>query len=71
MDRQEPFIGQLEDNHLRGGSSEARTDEEQLREVGVLVEVDDNEGMVGRMEEVVVGDTVAPRRPMYLHTVAS
>ena len=44
----------------------ARTDDEHLRRVGVTVQVDDNEGMVGGVEEVVVGDPVAPRRPMYL-----
>lgn len=71
MDRQEPFIGQLEDDHLKEVSGRVRTDDEHLRRVGVTVQVDDNEGMVGRMEEVVVGDPVAPRRPMYLHTVTS
>ncbi len=71
MDRQEPFIGQLEDDHLEEVSGGARTDDEQLRRVGVPVQVDDNEGMVGRMEEVVAGDPVAPRRAMYLHTVTS
>ncbi len=71
MDRQEPFIGQLEDHHLEEVSGGARTDGEHLRRVGVTRHVDDNEGMVGRMEQVFVGNTVAPRRPMYLHTFSS
>lgn len=39
--------------------------------VGVTVQINDHEGMVGRMEEVVVGDPVAPPGPMYLHTITS
>lgn len=58
MDGEEPIIGQLKNEELEKVAGEVGADHEDLRWVGVRVDIDNDERMVDGVEDVRVGDAM-------------
>lgn len=58
MDGEEPIIGQLKNEELEEVAGEVGADHEDLRWVGVRVDIDNDERMVDGVEDVRVGDAM-------------
>ena len=71
MNGEESIIGQLEYEELEEVAGEVRADHENLRRVGVRVDIDDHERMVDGVEDVRIRDAMASGRPVNLHTIAA
>jgi hypothetical protein len=61
VDRQEPIIGQLENDHLEQVACTVWADHEHLRRVVMLVDVDNDDRVIDNMLDRSVIDAVAPR----------
>ena len=70
MYRQEPVVGQCEDDHLDEVASRVRSDRQLFQSVaiGIGIEVDHHERVIGGMTDLMVGDSVSSSRSMDLHT---
>lgn len=71
MNGEEPIIGQLENEELEEVAGEVGADHEDLRWVGVRVDIDNDERMVDGVEDVRVGDAMTSSRTVDLHTIAA
>lgn len=64
-------VGKHQDDHFQEVGGVVGADDEQLGGIGIDVEIDDDERVRGRMIDVGVGDAMATRRSVNLHTPLS
>lgn len=64
---EEPAVGENKDDHLEQVPGLIWTEDQLLRRVAVRIEVDDDERVVGGMEDVGVVNTMPPSGPVHLH----
>jgi len=60
--------GELQPDDLEQVARSIRSDRQDARRVGIRFEIDNNDGMVDRVQDCVVIHAVLARRSMYLHT---
>lgn len=68
VDRHQSFLGEDQGNDFHEAAGSVRSDEQQLRWIGLGVEVSDDDGMVTGVQDVIVGDAVLACRSMNFHT---
>ena len=68
MDRQEPIIGQNQDDHFEQVSGLVRADGQFPGRIAVGIEVDDNQRVTRGVTDVSVRDAVPSSRAMDLRT---
>jgi hypothetical protein len=68
---EEPIIGQFENEELEEVAGEVGADHENLRRVGVRVDIDNNDRMVDGVEDVRIRDAMTSGRAVNLHTLAA
>lgn len=68
VDRHEATVSELQEDHLEQVARSVGADHEHLRRIGVLVDVDHDDGVVDHVLNRLVVDAVPSCRPMELHT---
>ena len=71
MNGEEPIIGKLENEELEEVAGEVGADHENLRRVGVRVDIHDNNRAVDSVEDVRIRDAMTSGRAVNLHTIAA
>ena len=71
MDRHQSFVREDQHYDLQQAAGTVRADGQELRRVGLQVELVDNERMVAGMADVLGDDAVLPCRPVNVHTPLS
>ncbi len=61
VDGEEPIVGELEDDDLEEVAGTVGADHEHLRRVGVRLDVDNHDRAIDGVENIRIGDAVAPR----------
>ena len=64
-------IPELQPDDLEEVARSVWSDDKHARWIGRGFQVDDHERVLDRMDDDIVGDSVAPRGPVYLHTALS
>lgn len=68
MNGKAPVVVEQEDDHFEHVPRPVRSDDQDLRWVGVGIEVDHDDRVLDRVQNVLVGESVSMRRPVDLHT---
>lgn len=71
MDDQQVVVGEIEQHDLEEVAREIRSDDEHLRWIGIGFEVEDAQAVGERVADVRLGDAVAERRTVDIHTPES
>lgn len=61
MNGEEPIVRELEDDDLEEVAGAVGADHEHLRRVGVRADVDNHDRAIDGVENIRIGDAVAPR----------
>lgn len=61
VDGEEPIVRELEDDDLEEVAGAVGADHEHLRRVGVRLDVDNHDRAIDGVENIRIGDAVAPR----------
>lgn len=68
VDGQEAIVSEKEHDHLEEVAGQIGSDGKLPRRVGIGIEVDDHNRVIGRMADRMVPNSVSSSRPMDLHT---
>lgn len=71
MDDQDLLVGQLDEDDFEEVAGKVRSDDEDLRRIGVGLEVGDHDAVVDRVRDLGLGEAVAQRRAVDVHTELS
>jgi hypothetical protein len=69
VDRKGAVVGQQQDDHLEQVPGNVGAKQQELRRVGLRLEVDHDKWMLDRVTDVVVRQPMAARRTVDIHTL--